>query len=259
VPFGTLFFLLTYAGKYGTKDQRGIEMRVAKSFILVSLVFTSCCESQFYLTTDCEAEERITQNISYEVHGRLWTKKELVVCWEDTNSLSEDDREYLHYVVEEGWDKQISLDFVGWNLCSKILNPDIIIYNESIGKDPKTHASYAGFTQNFGMPKSGPNVVRVNFDGCEGKLGRNRCWRHLLLHEFGHVLNLVHEQTRPDTPKWCLSMLQNEGYQNQSLIEKDQQLVGPWDNDSIMNYCNSATDRPSCWDIAQVQMYYEKQ
>lgn len=190
-----------------------------------------------------------------------WNKQDLVVCWEDTDKLETEERDYLHHEVFDKWDKEVALDFIGWKLCSDTDFPDIIISN--LTKPPIIDGKqYGGSTTILGMPiNDQPTTIAILFKDCKnpilnsGDLSRcHRNNRRLLLHEFGHVMNLLHEQSRADTPLWCTEKLLEAGYEHQADI-KEQEFIGPWSIDGIMNYCGNATV-PDVWDILEVQKYY---
>lgn len=223
--------------------------------LIVIVVILAACQSHFYAATECKTQEAAIKNLTPKPNGKLWDHEKIVVCWDDANILPAEKRAFLQGAVDDGWDKQISLDFIGWQPCSETTNPDIVIINLN-GPPP---GGGQGQTDGFGMTDSLPDHIQIDFARCDLVPTKERCLRHIILHEFGHVLNLEHEQTRPDTPKVCSWISNDVGNGAQSVIDYHQQLVGPFDFDSIMNYCDQFTDRPSCWDIARVQLLYGKE
>ncbi len=65
---------------------------------------------------------------------------------------------------------------------------------------------------------------------------RQLCIEGNAVHEFGHALSLHHEQNRYDTYGTNIS---NDCIASRQGAEgKEMRSYGPWDPDSIMNYCN---------------------
>lgn len=226
-------------------------------FMIGYLTLVVSCTSPLHSEGDCKNEVKQIENLPPNINGRQWDKTNIVVCWDDTNLLDENEREYLQQIVKDGWEQYVEINFIGWGLCSLMVNPDVMISNEQ--EEMKLGEMTAqGVTDVIGMPRpeNFPDHVKINFGSCRDPLTKNICYQRIILHEFGHVLNLVHEQTRPDTPDWCRQYVKDNGEAEQSKQDNKQTLIGPWDNDSIMNYCNNTVNRPSCWDIANVEYFY---
>jgi len=86
------------------------------------------------------------------------------------------------------------------------------------------------------------------------------CVKNEAVHEFGHVLAFIHEQDRPDTPPACIDQVLTD--EPTYLFRKDGFVLGPWDADSIMNYCTPGMydyyRGLSAGDVTTVQKYYGK-
>jgi len=62
------------------------------------------------------------------------------------------------------------------------------------------------------------------------------------VHEFGHILGLLHEHEHPDAKEqsqsWCLHYKKN--------VERQKYyMYTPFDEDSVMNYCTALRDSSS--------------
>lgn len=208
-------------------------------------LLTSCIQQYDYYQYDFDPNK---------IRGNLWNKEEIVVCWDDENVIEEEHRLYMQNLVQTNWDDNISVDFIGWKLCSETKTPDIVVINS--GKDLIIDGiSYGGYTSPIGMPSNENDIatVTVAFEQCNLDYFRWTCVGSTMIHEFGHVLNLSHEQSRPDTPEWCSKAVESFGYRPGT--NPDQNLIGPWDPFGIMNYC-SQVEQASEWDIKEVQLYY---
>ncbi len=217
-------------------------------YLALSFLFLISCGKEYNNVQEEDCKEQISsvEDKTFVQRGQLWNKEKIIVCWDEENILPYEQRKQLEDNVYYGWDTQISLDFIGWDLCSNTETPDIIIKSQK--EDIVINGvSFQGMAKHFGMPYNNePNVITLNITKIQMK--------HLIIHEFGHILNLQHEQNREDTPEWCKEFMNTLGI-TQNTIENET-VVGPFDNDSIMNYCSPSVDKPSCWDLAEAIMYY---
>jgi WD40 repeat protein len=107
-------------------------------------------------------------------------------------------------------------------------------------------------------------LLNLNFStfasGCTFSSMKSICVKNEAVHEFGHVLAFIHEQDRPDTPPACIDQVLTD--EPTYLFRKDGFVLGPWDADSIMNYCTPGMydyyRGLSAGDVTTVQKYYGK-
>ncbi|ACL67074.1 hypothetical protein A2cp1_3748 [Anaeromyxobacter dehalogenans 2CP-1] len=86
---------------------------------------------------------------------------------------------------------------------------------------------------------------------CAAGSMRRYCIEAIGVHEFGHALGFSHEQNRPDTPRdICTDAPQGTN---------GDTLVGAWDLESVMNYCNPNWNNGgvlSATDIFGLRIFY---
>ncbi|MGX7004196.1 hypothetical protein [Caballeronia sp. KNU42] len=191
----------------------------------------------------------------------VWNSHRINVCWENPSGWDEREREWTKEAVTSSWDANSDVTFVDWTTCPAYdpSNPYLgvrvnIMSNRPLTRAPgETSIGFAG-------------AVYLNLDfatfgnDCGFSSIKPICVKNTAIHEFGHVLAFIHEQDRLDTPAACVDqVLQNEPTYS---FRRDGFVLGPWDADSIMNYCAPGIyeyDRGlSAGDVTMVQKYYGK-
>ncbi|MFT3712894.1 MAG: hypothetical protein QM817_35025 [Archangium sp.] len=186
--------------------------------------------------------------------NRLWKTKNIAVCWESSDNATE--RGWVQSAVTNSWQARSGLTFSGWGTCPasgfrgiRIQVADAWPHTEGLGTDldGKKNGMVLNFV--FTFTKDG----KQPFSGCLGG-SRQFCIEAIGVHEFGHALGFAHEQNRPDViNQWCA------GEGNAPGAADGVVMVGPWDLDSVMNYCNPSFNgggRLSATDVEGVQRYY---
>ncbi|WP_437994758.1 M12 family metallopeptidase [Sorangium sp. So ce185] len=183
-----------------------------------------------------------TQDHLYVLSTNVWPSNSIPVCWETSGSFATE-RAWVQDAVTTTWQANSAVTFTGWGACVPG-STGIRVGVSDVGPHAKA----------LGSALSGvANGVVMNFTfqnwstSCQST--REYCIRTIAVHEFGHALGFAHEQNRPDTPSWC----------DQEQGTDGDTLLGAWDLDSVMNYCNpdwSGSGQLSEGDVAGVRSVY---
>jgi hypothetical protein len=169
----------------------------------------------------------------------IWDYNKISVCWNGSAiNLPERDisirRSWVRDQVEATWEAHSNIDFIGWEECDAVGGADI---HMSVKDD---NPGVAGGL--FGKQLKNRGVgVAFNFTfnnwstNCQGD--EERCIRNIATHEFGHILGLRHEHERADRTQDCEDYL-IRNRRNTDTLSDDFLLIGVFDENSTMNYCN---------------------
>lgn len=150
-----------------------------------------------------------------------WAERTLTVCFEQERGFELDKKTVKEAVTSQF--ASLGFQFVGWQLC-KLDQKGI-----RIRFDPNASQSR---TEGFGRRNDGviAGLTLGLAAACAEPFSGSSCEANLALHEFGHVLGLHHEMNRRDDPGCFYRQFDAASSENATQI-------GPYDSDSVMNYC----------------------
>jgi hypothetical protein len=173
----------------------------------------------------------------------LWDRDDfpLSVCFQSASNSSAAERQTVRSTVEAAWPQHSEIvRFTGWDTCGPEGADIEILHSSTITRSCSTFGKYH----------------ETNSGGCDGIMklrtplsSPNTNLPYAYVHEFGHALGFRHEQSHPDHDTLDPTCTDDEAL-------GDGTVLGPYDPDSIMNYCAPASPVLSAGDIESIQTMY---
>ncbi|WP_349025171.1 hypothetical protein [Methyloglobulus sp.] len=219
---------------------------------------------------------------------QIWPTTTIPICWENyadiiANSSWDKRRKNTITYLNDSWGKATKLKFVEYarKQCPRVSTGYngarvLVDSNRGIYIPAKNITLFPPYVTALGSKlKDRPNGIVLDFDiglsvpylGCilKGVLSPEVCFKASVIHEFGHVIGISHEQNRNDAIPGINSC--NFAKLRDPLVLPRQFgttaigniKIGKYDQMSIMNYCNRdhpGTTALSSIDVLAARIYY---
>lgn len=215
-----------------------IDQVLAKGFAGILVLCTIGCSME---RADVEQKD---QDLVIAGHY-LWNIDDfpLSVCFRPEGDGTSADRQLVRDSVDASWPtaEGSAISFTGWGTCTSS-EADIRIF---------LHSSISRSVSAVGTVFHNP-VELMQLALPATIVADSMSPQFVYMHEFGHALGILHEQTHNMTPTDCLNQLAPADKQR----EGDAVDITSYDAASVMNYCGPEVPRLSDRDELFAQLFY---
>jgi hypothetical protein len=179
----------------------------------------------------------------YYDSSKLWSDPSISVCWAANYPTTE--RSWVRNAIELTYEPFLPIDFTGWGVCGaggaeiviqvgNDLEPNSAIGARAASPTPSMDLNFfsgAAVLPDWSICYSdspGANSPYTSVTGTEWPSFRRYCVVISAIHEFGHALAALDEDSREDEPSWC----------GPGDLEFQFTPYKSWDVTSVMNGCN---------------------